>query len=53
MVWGLLASVGIILLLVGILVTYPIMLCSQYAAFADVTRLMEEEESDIVDHLVE
>lgn len=53
LVLGLLASVGIILLLVGILVTYPIMLCSQYAAFADVTRLMEEEESDIVDHLVE
>ncbi|MCB0572191.1 MAG: hypothetical protein KDC66_20635 [Phaeodactylibacter sp.] len=49
---GLLASAGVILLIVGILATYPIMLCSQYAAFADVTRLMEEEESDIVDHLV-
>ncbi|MCO6488408.1 MAG: hypothetical protein J5I98_08325 [Phaeodactylibacter sp.] len=52
-VLGLLASAGVILLLVGIFVTYPIMLCAQYAAFADVTRLMEENESDIAEHLVE
>lgn len=49
---ALLASAGLLLLLVGIFVTYPIMLCSQYAAFADVTRLMEENESDIAEHLV-
>ncbi|MCB0560970.1 MAG: hypothetical protein H6573_06260 [Lewinellaceae bacterium] len=52
MVLSLLAAFGVVLLFVGIFVTYPIMLCSQYAAFADVTRLMEENESDIVDHLV-
>lgn len=50
---GLLAMAGVILLFIGIFVTYPIMLCSQYAAFADVTRLMEESESDLMEHLVE
>ncbi len=50
---GLLAASGIILLFIGIFVTYPIMLCAQYAAFADVTRLMEESESDITEHLVD
>ena len=53
LVLGLLASAGVILLFVGIFVTYPIMLCSQYAAFADVTRLLEETESDLTEHLVE
>lgn len=53
LVLGLIASAGFILLFVGILATYPIMLCAQYAAFADVTQLMEEAESDIVEHLVE
>ena len=51
-VLGLLAASGVIFLFIGILVTYPIMLCSQYTAFADVTRLMEENESDIVEHLI-
>ncbi len=53
LVLGLLAMAGIILLFIGIFVTYPIVLCSQYAAFADVTRLMEESETDITEHLVE
>lgn len=50
---GLLAGLGAIALIIGLLFTIPAMLCAQYAAFADVTRLMEETESDIVDHLVE
>lgn len=50
---GLIAALGVIALFVGILITFPIMLCAQYAAFADVTRLLEEEEGDIVSHLVE
>jgi uncharacterized membrane protein len=47
------ASVGILALFVGILVTYPIMLCAQYAAFAEVTGLLEDEdEGGIMEHLV-
>ena len=50
---GLLAGMGVIFFFIGILFTYPIMLCAQYAAFADVTRLDLEEEADLVDHLVD
>jgi hypothetical protein len=47
------ASVGIIALFIGILVTYPIMLCALYAAFAEVTGLREDETRDnIEEHLV-
>lgn len=45
---------GVLALGVGLLFTVPASLAAQYAAFADVTRLMEEEEADeIVDHLVD
>ncbi len=50
-VCGLIAASGLILLGVGFLFTAPAMALAQYAAFADVTRLNEEEEaSDIIDH---
>lgn len=51
-VLGILVFAGIIALVIGIIFTIPIFYCAQYAAFADVTRLMEEAEDDIVDHLV-
>lgn len=50
---GLLGSLGIFLFIIGILFTYPASLCMQYAAFADVTGLLEEEESpevNVIDH---
>lgn len=56
LVLGILGSLGFILLFIGIIFTYPIMLCAQYAAFADITRLLEEdemEENDLLDHLVD
>ena len=51
---GLLGGLGIIALLIGILFTYPMVLCMEYAAFADVTRLDEAGGDDeITDHLVD
>ncbi len=53
---GLLGGIGYIALFIGILFTYPAAMCMDYAAFADVTRLMQtesEESNDIADHLVE
>jgi hypothetical protein len=54
LVAGLIAGLGVLLLLVGILFTIPAYYCMVYSAFADVTRLHEEEKekSDIIDHLV-
>jgi hypothetical protein len=54
-VTGLIAGAGIILLCVGILVTFPAYLCMNYAAFADVTQLgtQPEKGDDIEKHLVE
>lgn len=49
-----LSMVGYLGLLVGILFSVPAALCMDYAAFADVTQLAEEVESDnIEEHLVE
>lgn len=52
---GLIAAAGIILLCVGILATFPAMLCMTYAAFADVTKLNAEPDpgEDIEKHLVD
>ena len=48
---GLIAASGAILLGVGLLFTAPAMSLAHYAAFADVTKLNEEEtETDIIDH---
>lgn len=52
-VCGLIAASGLILLGIGLLFTAPAMTLAQYAAFADVTKLNEEEtETDIIDHFV-
>lgn len=53
---SMLGSIGYVALLVGIFVTYPAALCMDYAAFADVTGLLEKGEQqhdDITEHLVE
>ena len=46
---------GVIGFVIGIMFTIPIGMCVDYAAFADVTRLMEVEDSDldITEHFVE
>lgn len=51
---GLVNMAGALALGIGLLATIPASMAAQYAAFADVTRLIEEEETDqIVDHLVD
>ncbi|MDX2135104.1 MAG: hypothetical protein SFV52_09965 [Saprospiraceae bacterium] len=57
LVVGILAGLGLVVLIVGILFTAPAMYLAQYAAFADVTGLLEdgvegEEAADIIDHFV-
>jgi hypothetical protein len=50
---GIISVAGAIALGVGILLTLPAMLCAQYAAFADITRLNEDpSEGDVIDHFV-
>ncbi|MFZ4634709.1 MAG: hypothetical protein ACOYNO_10930, partial [Saprospiraceae bacterium] len=44
LVTGLIAALGIVGLIVGILFTLPLMYPAQYAAFADVTGLLEEQD---------
>ncbi|MBK9015634.1 MAG: hypothetical protein IPM82_17065 [Saprospiraceae bacterium] len=53
-VTGLIMMLGIILLCVGILATFPAAMCMAYAAFADVTKLNEEtsEGDGIERHLI-
>lgn len=52
---GIIAGLGILLLCVGILFTFPAYLCMNFSAFADVTRLDEEgdEMDEIERHLVD
>lgn len=51
LVSGLIAASGAILLGIGLLFTAPAMSLAHYAAFADITKLNEEEiETDIIDH---
>lgn len=51
---GLIAAAGMLALVVGLLYTVPAMTLALYAAFADITRLHEEEsdEPDVIDHFV-
>jgi len=54
LVLGLLMMAGVLALLVGILVAYPVAMVAVYLSFADVTELnTASPEADIVDHLVE
>jgi hypothetical protein len=52
---GLIAAAGALLLCVGLLATFPAMLCMTYAAFADVTKLNEVPDAgnEIEQHLVD
>ncbi len=52
---GLIAGLGFILFCVGILATFPAVICMTYAAFADVTKLNEapQEGEGIEQHLIE
>jgi hypothetical protein len=52
---GIIAAAGVILLCIGLLATFPAMLCMTYSAFADVTQLGKEPEAgeNIERHLVE
>jgi hypothetical protein len=52
---GIIAGLGILLLCVGILFTFPAYLCMNFSAFADVTRLDEEGDAmeEIERHLVD
>lgn len=55
LVMGIIASLGVVLLGVGLLYTMPAYICANYAAFADITRLNEDDESnsaDLIDHFV-
>ena len=53
-VTGLIGGLGVLGFFIGILFTYPAMLCMHYAAFSDVTELNQAtDEVDILDHLVE
>jgi len=54
-VLGLIAMAGLILLVVGIIYTVPAVQCATYAAFADITRLHDDDEAtqtDLIDHFV-
>ena len=50
---GIIASLGILLLFIGLLFTYPAMICMQYAAFADVTELLSEEDDNAEDRILD
>lgn len=55
LVVGLIAALGILLIGVGLLYTLPACMCAVYAAFADITGLLEADEtegSDVIDHFV-
>lgn len=49
------ANVGVILLIIGVLFTYPLTLCMDYAAFSNITKLQQEDNitDSLEEHLVE
>lgn len=53
LILGLLVGLGFLLFFVGVLVTFPVLMCASYAAFEDVTGLLSEQEDDLVEHLVD
>ncbi len=52
MVVGIIASLGVIGLFIGIFFTVPLGYIMSYSAFSEVTMLLDETDNDIVDHLV-
>jgi len=57
LVYMLFAIGGVLALFIGLIFVMPIIFCIEYAAFADVTKFLQEaagdEGDDIVEHLVE
>ncbi|MEQ8706198.1 MAG: hypothetical protein RIC19_19860 [Phaeodactylibacter sp.] len=53
LILGLMAALGFLFFFVGALVTFPILICANYAAFAEVTELLAEQEDDLVEHLID
>ena len=52
-IMGLMVGLGLLFFIVGVFVTFPVLICASYAAFEDVTALLTEHEDDLVDHLVD
>ncbi|MEM7103430.1 MAG: glycerophosphoryl diester phosphodiesterase membrane domain-containing protein [Bacteroidota bacterium] len=50
---GFMNMLGALCLLVGLLVTMPVSQIAMYTAFSDVTRMNEDAQMDIMDHLVD
>ena len=50
---GLMAVSGFLFFFIGFFVTLAMASLCLYAAFEDITGLLEEEESDVIDHLVD
>ncbi len=50
---GLIAASGALLCLVGVLYTAPAMACAQFFAFADATRLLEDDEANQQDNTLD
>ena len=50
---GLIAILGVLGLIIGLLFTVPAALCMVYAAFRDIVGMPEDGEDDILDHLIE
>lgn len=53
LVLGLLVGLGFLVFFIGVLVAFPVLMCANYAAFADVTELLVEAEDDLVEHLID
>lgn len=51
---GFIAAMGLVVLLVGFLATFPAICCAEYAAFSDIMQLEQEgdEADDVMRHLV-
>jgi uncharacterized membrane protein len=55
-VLGIVAAVGVLPLLLGLIVTIPATICALYAAWADITRYhedVEENDDELLRHLID
>jgi uncharacterized membrane protein len=51
---GIIAVIGVLLCGIGLLYTAPAMACAQFFAFADATKILEDDDNqpDIIDHFI-